>query len=95
MKMNVYITNPEAFLREPDIYGMFVLEHTRLMDGVWVFVCEVEIDTSEVDSNELIKLATAELDNDIAKHTTMLQNLEQRKAELIALPAPEKENDLY
>ena len=88
IKMNVYITNEERFLRNPE-GGCYTLEGDRHMDDTWTFVCEVEFDVS-VERDAMIKSVSAEIDAKISELHTAILVAENRKAELLALTYDDK-----
>ena len=88
IKMNLYISDTERFARSPFTDCCYSLSPNRNMDNVWMFVSVVELDLSGVDNVAITEHATAELDEEIGKHTAAINNLENRKAELLALPSP-------
>ena len=85
LRMNVYITNFEAFLRGD--YNSLNLDTGRHMDGKWQFVGEVELNI-EPDTGAMIEVVAKELDETIASLHNAIQVAENRKAELLALPSP-------
>ena len=87
IKLNLYISEPEIFARDPLSGYAYSLDSNRHMDGQWLFAGEVEFDV-DVDTSKVIDAAKAKLDKEIGKHTTAINSLENRKAELLALPAP-------
>ena len=91
VKLNLYISNPEAFIRgDRDL--CFAISSGRHMDDEWVFCTDFEC-AFDVDDDLILDSATSELDSDIGKHTAAITILEQRKAELLALPAPENDDE--
>ena len=87
IKQNVYITNEERFIRNPES-SCYNLDPDRHMDDTWIFVGEVEFDVSGVDTSGLIESVSAEIDQKISELYNAIQVAENRKAELLALPAP-------
>ncbi len=87
IKQNVYIINPERFLRDPK-NECYTTAMGRHMDDVWIFVAEIEFDVN-VDTGEMIKSVAADIDIKISELYTAIQVAENRKAELLSLPAPE------
>jgi hypothetical protein len=88
MKLTQYlvITNPEKFARgNYDCLSLF--DHKPTVEK-WIVVKQIEIDI-DVDHSEVVKSATDTLNEEIATNTAMNNVLEQRKAELLCLPAPE------
>ena len=86
---HIVITDPEAFLKG-NYYSCFSLfNHATKIEG-WINCGEIELDL-DVDTGEVLKVAADEIDKDIGKATAVLNVLEQKKAELLALPAPEDE----
>ena len=85
IKLNIYITRPEQFARNPES-NCYTAITDRHMDDTWTFVHEVEIDLSEVNNDDILAEATDDLDADIGKHTAAINILKNRKAELLALP---------
>ena len=59
----------------------------------WIDAGEITLDVN-VDSGLVLKTAQAELDEEISKANAVLSVLEQKKAELLALPAPEHHDDV-
>ena len=84
VKMNLYISNPEEFARDPHSSCAYAMSESRLMDDDWIFAGEVEFDV-DVDTSKVIKAAKDQLDDAIGKHTTAINVLEQRKNELLCL----------
>jgi hypothetical protein len=93
MKLFLYISNPENFLRNPEGEGCYYLCHTKHMDDVWTFVQEIIVDETGINKDILIASATKDLDADIGRATAVIASLEARKAELLALPAPNNDNN--
>ena len=88
IKMNVYITRPEQFARNPESC-CYTLDPNRHMDDTWIFVDKVEFNVGGL--NDLaIEQAEDELTEEIGQHTAAINVLENRKAELLALPAPRR-----
>ena len=87
VKMNLYISDPEAFAKRPTASRAYALLDGRYMDKEWTFAGEVEFDI-DVDNKAIIKKAEKELTDRIGTHTAAITVLENRKAELLALPAP-------
>ena len=86
IKQHVVITDPAKFLKG-QYYSCFTLfEGGCKIDG-WIDCGEVTLNI-EVDSADVIRVATDELDEQISKANAVLSVLEQRKAELLALPGP-------
>jgi len=83
MKLNIYITDPCEFARDRNS-NCYTAHPERVMDGVWTFCAEVEIDVS-AHSGFATKEATDELNAEIARHTTAIDNLENRKKDLLEL----------
>ena len=92
-KLNLYIARPESFAKNPNHGSCYYLCSDRGMDDTWVFVQEIEIDLSQVDMARVIGDASKELDDEIGKATALINVLETRKAELLALPAPTGANE--
>ena len=88
VKLNLYISNPEAFARDPQSHGAYALLNGRWMDKDWIFAGEVEF-SIDVDTKTVLDAAQDDITAEIGKHTAAINILEQRKAELLALPAPE------
>ena len=85
VKFNLYITNPEAFCRNPQGGSTYALQADRHMDNTdWIFCGEVGFDI-DVDKQVVIEAAKAELTAEIGKHTAAITVLETRKAELLAI----------
>lgn len=84
---NLYISNPEVFAKDPTSSSCYHLSCGRYMDKTWTFAGEVEFNI-DVDRVEIVKAAKKYLDEQIGKATAVINILENRKAELLALPAP-------
>ena len=89
IKQNVYITREEKFIRNPES-SCYSLDPGRHMDDTWIFVGEVEFDVSDVNTSGMIESVSAEIDQKISELYNAIQVAENRKAELLALPAPEQ-----
>jgi len=87
VKMNLYISDPEKFAKTPRDCYAYSMQTDRYMDKDWTFAGEVEFDI-DVDNKAIIKKAEKELNDRIGTHTAAITVLENRKAELLALPAP-------
>ncbi len=87
IKRNIYIHNNEQFLRDPNS-DCYATAPDRHMDNSWEFVAEVEFDVN-VDTSAMIESVSADIDEKIAELHTAIQVAEIRKAELLALPAPD------
>ena len=87
VKFNLYISDPVQFARDPTSYMAYSLASGHFMDDAWINCGEVEFDI-DVENKRVLDAATAELDEQIGKHTAMINVLETRKAELLALPEP-------
>jgi len=87
VKLNLYISDAERFIKNPKDSFAYALQSGRWMDKEWDFAGEVEFDV-DVDTGTLIKKAEAELNDRIGKHTAAINVLENRKRELLALPSP-------
>ena len=84
VKMNLYISNPEEFARDPHSSYSYAMSESRLMDDNWIFAGEVEFDI-DVDTSKVIEAAKDDLNAEIGKHTAAINVLETRKAELLAI----------
>ena len=84
VKLNLYISNPEQFAKNPTSHNCYALLNGRWMDKEWIFAGEVEFDVN-VDTGKVIEAAKADLAAEIGKHTAAINVLETRKAELLAL----------
>ena len=84
VKRHVYISNPER-ASSPDNYCYAISEFDDMTE--WLLCGEVEFEVN-VDTNKLIEKGTAILDSKIGRHTAAINVLENRKAELLALPSP-------
>ena len=82
VKRYVYITNPEVGTN-PDKWR-FAISDFDDMD-TWLMVGVIKFDV-DVDSQKLIDKATGLIDKELGKHTAAINVLEQKKAELLALP---------
>ena len=90
VKFNLYISSPEVFAKDPKNPAGYHLERHpyRYMDDTWMFVTEIEADIGTVNTNKIVESATADLNAEIGRHTAAITVLENRKAELLALPSP-------
>ena len=86
LKQHLVITDPAAFLKGNYSSCFALFDHKAGYHG-WIDAGIIEFDVN-VDSGLVLKTAQAELDEEIGKATAVLNVLEQRKAELLALPAP-------
>ena len=84
LKLNLYITDPQDFLRDP-MGEHYAVIPTRHMDASWTFVTEVEFDVN-VDTSEMIQKASDKFDEAINEMEGRIEHLKNRKAELLALP---------
>ena len=84
VKMNLYISDPEAFARDPLGNNVYSLQSGRWMDNDWIFCGEIEFDI-DVDTSKVIDAAWDDLNAEIGKHTAAINVLENRKSELLAL----------
>ena len=92
VKMNLYISDPERFARDPlSSYG-YALSESRHMDDEWIFCGEVEFNI-DVNSKTVIEAAKADLNIEIGKHTAAINVLETRKAELLAIGYDQPQQD--
>jgi len=87
VKLNLYISDAERFIKNPKDCDAYTLMDSRYMDDTWDFAGEVEFEINP-DTSTLIQKAESRLDEKIGKHTAAIHVLETRKRELIALPAP-------
>ena len=88
IKQHLAICDPEAFIKGKYGYCFSLWGHKTTTEG-YIDCGEIEIDV-DVDSGKVIQAAVDEINRDIGKATAALDILERRKAELIALPAPEQ-----
>ena len=86
IKQFVVITNPAEFLKGDYYSSLNLFDHETNIDG-WIGCGEITLDI-EVDSDELIRIVTDDLDTQIGAATAILESLEQKKAEFLSLPAP-------
>ena len=91
IELNVYITDQEQFLRSPDAHCITAVQG-RHMDDTWLFAGEVEVEINP-DTGKMIEFVTADIDRKVTELKTAIQVAENRKAELLALPAPITEAD--
>ena len=84
IKLNMYISDPERFVREPESAYCYALCAGRYMDKEWIFCTEIEFEV-DTDSGKAIEAAKTELNAEIGKHTAAINVLESRKNELLAL----------
>ena len=90
IKQYLVITNPAGFLKG-DFHSCFALYGTnKHLPDDWTECGQIEIDVN-VDTGELIKKAQADIDANILKAQGVIEALERKKAELLALPAPTEE----
>lgn len=90
LKQQLVITDPEAFLRG-DYSSCFTLFNRKITYNDWVHCGEIEIDLSEVDTSKMVQTVADAIDEKVAKHIAIIEVLKNRKAELLALPAPDKD----
>jgi len=95
MKQRVYITNTEQFLRDDTdtCFKLFGVDYNdKWIPDEWVHCGTVEF-TPDVDYAEVTRITIGVIDaavaKEIAEHASRMHTLETRKAELLALPAPE------
>ena len=88
IKRNLYINDQEQFLKNPDS-DCYSLSSGRWMDDRWTFLGEVEFEVADPDSAAIVKAATDTFDATILELEGQVEMLKTRKAELLALPAPE------
>ena len=91
-KQHIVITDPEKFLRG-DYHSCFGLYDSPVcLPKSWLHVGEIEFDI-DPDTSKLIQIVTEEIDEKINKATAVLNVLEQRKSELLAITyQPEEES---
>ena len=87
IKQHVVITDPAKFLKG-DYYSCFTLFSSECNIDGWIECGELELNI-EVDSADVVRIVSDELDEQISKANAVVAVLEQKKAELLALPAPE------
>ena len=86
IKQHVVLTQPAQFLKGNYSSCFTLFDYKTGIDG-WIDCGEVTLNI-EVDSDDVIRVATQDLDEQISKANAVLSVLETRKAELLALPAP-------
>jgi len=88
VKRNVYITNPER-LDPANIEGTarYGLSEGDWMDGDWMRIGEVEFEVN-VNRDGIVAAVLKNIDSEIIEFKGKIQHLEDKKAELLALPAP-------
>ena len=86
---HVVITDPESFLKG-NYWGCFNLFDHKSEQPDWINCGEIELNI-EVDSADVVRIVSDELDEQISKANAVVAVLEQKKAELLALPAPSDE----
>lgn len=84
-KQNIVITRPENFLRGEYGNCFHLFDSTEYLCTDWQVVGEVKFEV-DVDTAKLIKVVSDKIDEQIGQATAALNVLEQRKAELLALP---------
>ena len=86
---NVYIpsTKMDRFLRNPS-GDCYTLSEDRSMDNLWTFVGVVEFEV-DINTGKMIDSVCKEIDKTITELKTAIAVAETRKAELLALPAPD------
>ncbi len=84
IKMNLYISDPETFARNPESAYSYCIHDSRNMDDMWIFAGEIEFNV-DVDTGKVIEKAKADLTAEIGKHTAAITVLENRKADLLAI----------
>jgi hypothetical protein len=87
VKQFVIITRPEEFLKGGlNCFNLF--EDTDYMGDDWIVVGPIEFEVSAANE-EVRKKALLKFDNEILQAEGRIVELKRRKAELMALPAPE------
>ena len=92
IKQQLHISNPEAFMRGDYSYCFSLFNFAVSDDSTYIHVGEIELDVN-VDKEDCVDAIITTLDEEIGKHTAALNVLEQKKAELLALPAPDKDDE--
>ena len=84
MKVKRFVCIPDAqdFLRNPETGRLALTDYEGMTD--WTYCGELEFEIN-VDTAKLVETAKAEIDTEIGKHTAMINVLETRKAELLAI----------
>ena len=90
VKQFIVITDPDAFMRGDFSSCLNLFDHPCDY-GDWVTIREIEIDISGVDTSSMMESVKNTIDGAILKRQGEIEALERRKAELIALPAPDAE----
>jgi hypothetical protein len=95
MKQRVYITNPEQFLRgdTKTCFKLFSEDYNdEWIPETWFHCADVEFEP-DVDFAAITAATISAIDDKVkeetAEHAARMHILEQRKAELLALPAPD------
>ena len=84
IKLHLAITNPEKFLKgDWDCFNLFA--NNDFYADHWIKAGEVEFEV-DMDSAMVVQRATSALDAEMGKLSAAMNVLEQRKAELLALP---------
>ena len=86
IKQHVVITQPAQFLKG-NYSSFFTLFYYKTGIDGWIDCGEVTLNI-EVDSADVVRIVSDELDEQISKANAVLSVLETRKAELLALPGP-------
>lgn len=98
MKINIYISDPVAYIRGGYhagwAFGAMGNDAEYRMSDKWAFVQTVEIDESLIDHDAVLKMAEAQIDEVEeqvkAEYADKMKQIEQKRAELLALPGVTK-----
>lgn len=86
LKLHVIITDPEAFLKGDYFHCMTLSSDKTTVPG-WVNCGQIEV-SLDVNRGEVLEVAAKTITEEMGRCSAAMNVLEQRKAELLALPAP-------
>ena len=93
MKIIIYIRDPECFLKGEMFMGLECCNEGDSFSEGHKVVAEIDLDLESIDRGEVVKSAVENIDREqkeiLLKQQEVLQRLEKRKGELLALPAGE------
>ena len=90
IKQHLHISRPDNFMKGDYTYCFSLFGFEVENDSDYIHCGEIEVDV-DVDTKRCVESLTASIDLELGKHTAAITILEQRKAELLALPAPKDE----
>lgn len=92
MKFDVYLTNPETFLKYRSVDSFYLITPGRGVPDEWVKVSEIDLDIDIDESllSDVINAASRGIDKEIAEFQAKINCLIERKNDLLALPSPNR-----